>query len=231
MMENLQNKMMKRYQMFAWLGFVIVLIAFVFSLQAANANAVFFSAEKASREAAGSGSALVAANIIRNSIPTWVPALKFMGLGLMLGAITMALGLIATTLRNLGGDVMAKWPKDLNLGLPAKPRAAKMFPMIMMMGWMLLIIGLIAAFWLNGTVASYWNHSIATELNPGQAGSTLLRQLGLIKGTLPILAALRFGGMAFLFTGITIALSVIIRTLQHQENSLRTFVHQVRTEN
>lgn len=229
-MEKMQKKMMKRYQMFAWLGFIIVLIAFVLSLQAASANAAFFSVDKATREAAGAGSALVEANVLRNSLITWVPAFKFLGLGLMLGAITMALGLIATTLRNLGGDVMSKWPAQLNPGLPAKPRSAKMFPMIMMLGWMLLIIGLIVALWLNGTVTTYWNHSIATELNPATVGSALLQQLGLIRGTLPVITALRFGGMALLFTGITVALTVIIRTLQHQENSLRTFVQQIQTE-
>jgi hypothetical protein len=30
--------------------------------------------------------------------------------------------------------------------------------------------------------------------------------------------------MAFLFTGITVALTVIIRTLQHQNETLRTFI-------
>ena len=225
MMEKMQNTMMKRYQMFAWLGFIIVLIAFVLALVASNANALFFSVDKVTREAAEAGSALVAANITRHSISVWVPAFKFLGLGIMLGAITMALGLIATTLRNLGKDVMSTWPKELNPGVPPKPFAAKMFPMAMMMGWILLLVGLIWALALNsGTVIPYWNHSIATELNPAEAGSFLLSQLGLITGTLPWLAFLRFTGMAFLFTAITVALAVVIRTLQHQEKSLLKFI-------
>ncbi len=96
--------------------------------------------------------------------------------------------------------------------------------MIMMMGWILLIIGLIWALSLNGVVVDYWNHSIATELNPAESGSALLAQLGLIMGTLPWLGFLRFSGMAFLFTGITVALTVIIRTLQFQEKTLEKFV-------
>ena len=224
MMEKMQNAMMKRYQMFVWIGFIIVLIAFLLSLLAANANAVFFSADKATREAAGAGTGLVAANVLRNSVPTWVPSFKFLGLGIMLGAITMALGTIIQTLRALGKDVMAKWPADLNPGVPAKPRAAKLFPMIMMMGWMLLIIGLIVALWLNGTVTSYWNQSIANELNPAAASSALLSQLGLITSTLPWLGLFRFAGMALLFSAITIALTVIIRTLQFQEKTLQKFV-------
>ena len=134
MMEKKQNAMMKRYQLFAWMGLIIVLIAFLVSLAAANANAIFFSASKVTREAAEAGSVLVAANVLRHSIPTWVPSFKFLGLGIMLGAITVALGLIARTLHDLDKDVTAKWPADLNPGVPTKPPAAKFFPMLMMHG-------------------------------------------------------------------------------------------------
>jgi uncharacterized membrane protein len=103
-----------------------------------------------------------------------------------------------------------------------------MFPMIMMMGWMALLIGLVWAFALNGTVTSYWAHSIANELNPAVAGSALLQQLGVIKASLPWLAALRFLGMGLLLTAITVALTVIIRTLQFQNKTLAAFA-QART--
>ena len=223
-MDKMQNKMMKMYQMFAWLGLIMVLFAFAMAVTGANANATFFSVDKVTRETAVTGSALVNANVYRHSIATWVPSFKFLGLGLMLGAITMALGLIATTLRNLGTDVMSSWPKSLNPGTPEKPKASKVFPMLMMMGWLVLIIGFIWALALNNTVNAYWNHAIATELNPATVGSVLLAQLGTIKATLPWLGALRYGGMALLLTGITVALTVVIRSLQHQETTLRQFV-------
>ncbi len=222
-MDKMQTAMMKRYQMFAWLGFLVVIIAFLVSLQAAGAQGTFFGVDKATREAAGAGSSLVAANVASHVIPTWVPAFKFLGLGLMLGAITMALGVIATTLRQLGIGVMSNWPPELNPGPPAKPRSARMFPMLMMLGWMALIAGLIVALALVPAVSSYWAHSIANELNPATAGSALLNQLGTIQATLPWISFLRFLGMALLFTGITVALTVIIRTLQHQERTLRRF--------
>jgi len=222
-MEKMINSMMKHYKMFAGIGLLIVLVAFAYSLVGSNAQAAFFSADKATREAAAAGSALVAANVVRHSIPTWVPSLKFLGLGVMLGAITMALGVIATTLRNLGTDVISRWPAELRPGTPEKPRSAKMFPMIMMMGWMALLIGLIWAFALNGTVTSYWTNSIANELNPAATGSALLQQLGVIKASLPRLAALRFLGMGLVLTAITVALTVIIRTLQFQNKTLSSF--------
>jgi hypothetical protein len=224
-MQKMMLGMMKMYQLFAWLGLILVFVAFLFSFQGANANALFFSVDKATREAAGAGSALALANVTRHTIPIWVPYLKFLGLGLMLGAITMALGLIATTLRDLGKDVMAKWPAKLNPGVPDKPASAKMFPMIMMMGWLLLIVAFVWALSLSGVAASYWNNSIAEVLNPAQTGSVLLAQLGTIVSTLPWISFLRWLGMAFLFTGITVALTVIIRTLQHQNQSLqKTFI-------
>jgi hypothetical protein len=66
-------------------------------------------------------------------------------------------------------------------------------------------------------VTSYWHHSIANGLNPAQPGSALLNQLGTIAATLSWLNVLRFLGMALLFSGITVALTIIIRTLQMQE--------------
>ena len=223
-MEKMLNSMMKRYKMFAGLGLLIVLIAFAASLAGANATAIFFSVDKATREAAGAGSALVAANVLRHSVPTWVPPFKFLGLGIMLGAITMALGRIILILRDLGDDVMSKWPADLYPGKVQKPRSARMFPMLMMAGWMVLLIGFLWALSLNSTVVSYWNHAIATELNPATAGSALLAQLSVIKATLPWLTALRFLGMSLVFSAITVALTVIIRTLQHQEKTLNNYV-------
>ena len=222
-MDKMLNMMMKRYWIFAWLGLVIVLFAFWQAFSVANANSVFFSADKATREAAGAGAVLVNANAIRHSLAIWVPAVKFLGLGLLLGAITMALGLIVQTLRDLGSGVMAFWPEQLNPGMPSKPRAAKAFPMLMMMGWLLLIGGVIWAFSLSGTASQYWAHSIANELNPAQPGSLLLSQLGAITRTLPWLNAIRFLGMTLLFTAITVALSVVIRMLQFQESALRNF--------
>jgi hypothetical protein len=221
-MEKMQNSMMKHYKMFAAIGLIIVVIAFGVSLLAADANSTFFSATKEARE--GSDSTLIAANVTRNVIQQWVPALKFVGLGLMLGAITMALGIIATTLREFGIGVMSRWPKNLNPGAPDKPRAAKMFPMLMIMGWMLLLVGLIVALASNGTVSAYWNNSIALVLNPAGLDSIELQRLGFITGIKPWLGALRFAGMALLFTAITVAVTVMIRTLQAQERNLRGFV-------
>jgi hypothetical protein len=110
----------------------------------------------------------------------------------------MALGYIVLTLRDLGSNVTALWPATLNPGTPEKPRDAKIFPMIMMMGWIFPIISLIWALNLSGTVSSYWAHSMSGELNPAQPGSILLTQLGTIHFTLLWIVFFRFLGTGFL---------------------------------
>ena len=56
-----------------------------------------------------------------------------------------------------------------------------------------------------------------------------MNQLAQISATLPWLNALRFTGMALLFSAITLAVSVIIRTLQMQETSLGRFAKMQET--
>ncbi len=52
-------------QLIAWMGLIVVPIAFLASLAAASA--VFILASEASREAAGAGNAPVVANLLRRS--------------------------------------------------------------------------------------------------------------------------------------------------------------------
>ena len=57
-----------------------------------------------------------------------------------------------------------------------------LFRMLMMMGMMVLVVNFILDIWVATIAADYWNHSIATELNPASAGSDILRDLGLMNG-------------------------------------------------
>ena len=50
--------------------------------------------------------------------------------------------------------------------------------------------------------ADYWNHSIATRLNPAEAGSDILRDLGQIPALGTWLAPLMFVGLALVLSGI-----------------------------
>ena len=87
-----------------------------------------------------------------------------------------------------------------------------------------LIIGLVLAL---GVVSGYWNNSIANDLNPAQPGSPLLAQLSVVSSYFYWLTPLRMIGMAFLFTAITVALTVIIGTLRMQTKMLNGLVQKV----
>ena len=222
---NMIEGMMPMFPLIAVMGWMIVLIALVIGATAlASSQATFFSDAKAIREGAAAGSAFVQANVDAHVIEAWVPQFKFLGLGLGLMAITMALGTIAKRLRRMGQVISSHLPADLRPPMPPIPMRVRVFQLSTLMGVMILsaalIIGLVLA---TGVVPSYWNHSIANELDPAQPGSALLAQLGVVSSFADWLNPLRMVGMAFLFTAITLALTVIIGTLRMQAGVLVDF--------
>ncbi|MFQ5795633.1 MAG: hypothetical protein ACE5JP_11360 [Candidatus Bipolaricaulia bacterium] len=225
-MERMMQPVMRRYSMVMMMGFLIVLASFIIGTINSSTAAEYFAFSKQERETATAGSDLVNQKVFVERTKVWLPPFKFVGLGMMLGAITMALGTIAQRLRTMGETVMGTWPDRLRPEMPPKPMAAKMFPMMMMMGIVILFVALFVSLWLQGVAADYWNHAIATQLNPAQPGSELLNQLGTIQSVKAWLTPFKFVGMGFLFTGITLALVTIIGALRKQEETVGTFISQ-----
>ncbi|MEK6221257.1 MAG: hypothetical protein N2D54_03320 [Chloroflexota bacterium] len=220
--------MMPMYPMIALMGWMFVLIAVLVGLYVFSpAQAVFFADAKAIREGAAAGSAFVQANVDRHVIEAWLPQFKFLGLGLGLMAITMALGTIAKKLRYMGKVIASHMPATLRPDTPPIPKQARLFQVSTMMGLMVLlgvlIYGLLLA---TGAVPAYWNNAIIGNLNPAQVGSALLGQLGLVSSYAKWLNPLRMLGMSFLFTGIIIALGVIIGVLRLQAQMLVNFYNK-----
>lgn len=215
---NLIESMMPRYPMIAVVGWMIVLLSFLIGATAlSSAQSAFYADAKPVREAAAAGSAFVRANVAAHVLETWVPQFKFLGLGLGLMAITMALGSIAKALRRMGQLIVGLVPADMRLAMPPVPRRVRVFQLSTLMGVMILLAALVVGIVLaTGAVPAYFNHSIAGELDPAQPGSTLLAQLAVVSSFADWLNPLRLVGMAFLFTGITLALTVIIGTLHTQ---------------
>jgi hypothetical protein len=225
---NMIESMMPMYPMIAVMGWMFVGIAILIGLFAlAPAQSAFFSDAKAIREAAGAGSLFVNANVISHAIEAWVPQFKFLGLGLGLMAITMALGIIAKKLRHMGLTITGHMSSSFRPPMPPIPGRVRWFQLSTLMGVMILlgtlIVGIVLA---TGVVPAYWNNSIANVLNTAQPGSALLAQLGVVKSFHFWLDPVRMVGMAFLFTAITIALTVIIGTLRHQAKLLVGFFYQ-----
>jgi len=224
MIEN----MMPMFPMIAVMGWMIALIAFLFGLFVLSpSQTAFISDAKAVREGAAAGSAFVQANVASHVTEAWVPQFKFFGLGLGLMAITMALGTIAKRLREMGMAIAGHIPEKLRPAMPPPPSAVRVFQFSAVMGIMILLAALIIGIFLaTGVVPSYWNHSIANELDPAQPGSALLSQLAVVGSYAQWLNPLRMVGMAFLFSAITVALMVIIRTLRLQAGLLVKFYQQ-----
>jgi len=213
---GMQDMASKMWMPFIAMGFMIVVVAFVIGLFVSGAAADWFGASKAVREAAERGSDLATKKAFIESTKVWLPAFKFLGIGMLLGGVTFLLVTILGALRVGGGRVQEALGVEVKI-LKA-PMTAKLFPMVMMMGMMVLIASLVIGIVLATLTYGYWNHSIATELNPSTGA--LLSDLGTINSVMLWLTPFKFVGMALLFTGIGLALATIARVLRWQAKRL-----------
>lgn len=201
---------------FIAMGFMIVVISFGVGLVNSSTAADYYTASKVVREAAERGSDLATQKAFIESTKAWMPTFKFLGIGMLLGGVTFLLATILGALRVGGGRVQEALGVEVNLIKP--PITAKLFPMVMMMGTMLLMAALVIGIVLATRTNDYWNHSIASQLNPSTGA--LLADLGAINAVKLWLEPLKFVGMALLLTGIGLALATIVRVLRWQANRL-----------
>ena len=213
-MTGMQSMASKMWAPWVVMGLMIVVISFIIGIVLSGISGSYFENSKEAREAATRGSSIALEQARIHSLMAWVPGFKFLGLGLMLGGITFLLATILGNLRVAGGKVQRALGADQVV--IKKPLSGTLFPMLMMMGMMILVVVLGVSIWLATQSHDYWNHSIATVLNPAAAGSETLRDLGVIKATGAWLAPLKFVGMAFLFSGIALALLTIVSVLRFQ---------------
>ena len=213
---GMQSMASKMWLPWLAMGFMIVVAAFVIGLVNSATAADYFTASKAVREAAETGSALATDKAFIESTRVWLPAFKFLGLGMLLGGITFLLATILGNLRTGGARVQEALGAEVKVIKP--PMTATLFPMFMMMGVMILVASLIIAIVTATLSYGYWNHSIAAQLNPSD--SSLLADLGTINAIKLWLEPFKFVGMAFLFTGIGLALATIVRVLRWQSQRL-----------
>ncbi|PKB80130.1 MAG: hypothetical protein BZY88_09730 [SAR202 cluster bacterium Io17-Chloro-G9] len=215
---GMQAMAAKMWIPFIAMGFMIVMAAFIYGLVNSSVTSDYFQFSKEAREAAGTGTALATQKAFIASTAVWLPSFKFLGMGMILGGVTFLLATILGSLRTGGGRVQQALGVPVTLINP--PMTATLFPMIMMMGTMVLIVSLIVAIALATTTYGYWNHSIATQLNPAVEGSALLQSLATINSVSAWLAPFKFVGIALLLTGIGLALTTIIRVLRWQSERL-----------
>ena len=213
---GMQSMASKMWIPFIGMGFMIVVVAFIIGLVNSSAAADYFTASKAVREAAQAGSDLATQKAFIESTKIWLPALKFLGLGMILGGVTFLLATILGALRVGGGRVQEALGIDVRIIKP--PMTAMMFPMVMMMGMMVLIASLIISIPIAVLAYDYWNHSITDQLNPSTTG--LLSDLGTINAVTLWLEPFKFVGIALLLTSIGLGLATIVSALRWQAERL-----------
>ena len=213
---GMQAMASKMWIPFIAMGFMIVVISFGVGLVNSSTAADYYTASKVVREAAERGSDLATQKAFIESTKAWLPTFKFLGIGMLLGGVTFLLATILGALRVGGGRVQEALGVEVDLITP--PITAKLFPMVMMMGTMLLMAALVIGIVLATRTYDYWNHSIASQLNPSTGA--LLADLGAINAVKLWLEPLKFVGMALLLTGIGLALATIVRVLRWQANRL-----------
>jgi hypothetical protein len=224
-MEKMIQSMMKRYPVFIGMGLMLVMIAVIIGAVNAGNSASYYAVEKSIRDSSVEW-AQVRAGV--ESTVVWLPYLKFMGVAMILGGITMALGIIGLKLQNLGKSVMGSVPQSARVVVPPRPRSALLMRLWMVMGMMVIIAGFIISLVVAGSAASLFSNPI-TALDAAQAGSALLTQLAGVHAAEAWLEAFKFVGIAFMFMGIIQGLATILFALNYQDQAIPQVVDNLPT--
>ena len=200
------------------MGFMIVFAAFIFGLFNSSVTSDYFDASKADRDAAVRDSDLATDRAFIESTKVWLPTLKFLGMGMILSGVTFLLATILGALRVGGAGVQQALGETVRM--PKPPVTAQMFPMLMMLGLVLLVVSLIIGVILATLSYDYWNNSIVKDLAPALENSGFLDDLKTINSTQAWLIPIKFLGIAFLLSGIGLALATIVRVLRWQSTRL-----------
>jgi len=126
-------------------------------------------------------------------IGAWNPGLGFLGIGLLLAAVTFALATILGELRD-GGNAVQVGLRERALILK-RPWTGYAFPPAMMVGLMTLAGGLAAGF----------VQAASLDTDPARAADIAAWA-----------GPLRFAGVALVLTGVVLALATIVRALRFQ---------------
>ena len=209
-MQQFIGKMARMYPLLIAMGFMMVAIAFVVGYFNSQAAASYFSQPKALRE-----TTLLAERAAIESTDLWLPYFKFLGIGLILGGIVMALRVIIDNLRRAGAEVLENLPADLRPAQPSPPWYGPMTPMVMMLGMLVFIVALIVGLGLAVDARALFANPLP-DIDAAAAGTALLATLQGIQATSAWLVPFKFFGIATEFLAIAMGLSTIIYVISQQ---------------
>ncbi|MFQ5879758.1 MAG: hypothetical protein ACE5IZ_06275 [Dehalococcoidia bacterium] len=224
-MTGMQVMASRMWPLFTAMGFLIILASLAYGVVLANFTSDYLAFPREVRDQAAAGSSIVDKKVFIETTKVWLPAFKFLGLGLLLGGITFLLATIIGTLRLGGGVVQQAFGREVVNLKP--PLTANLFPMLMMLGLMVLMatlaLSIVVAFIAHG----YWNHSIANELSTAPEGSALAENFKTIKFYTTWLPAFKFAGIALMLSGIMLSLHTIIYVMRFRSRRMREMVQGV----
>ncbi len=222
-MQNMISKIAPKFPILIWMGFMIVVLSFVIGFFNSQTAAAYFSESKAIRE-----TTLLAERAAIESTNLWLPYFKFLGLGMVLGGIVMALKVILDNLMQAGGKVLANLPADKRPEMPNPPWYGRMMPVVMMLGMLVFIIALIVSLQLASTARAVFANPIPA-IDAAGAGSVLLAQVQSIKATSAWLVPFKFFGIATEFLAIVMGLGTIVYVLTAQTEMLKKGIQMSRS--
>ena len=213
-MQQLIGKMARMYPLLIAMGFMIVAIAFGVGYVNSQTAAEYFSQPRVLRE-----TTLLAERALIESIGLWLPYFKFLGIGLILGWIVMALRIIIDGLKGAGEEVLANLPEKIRPTLPSPPWYGPMMPMVMMLGLLVFIVALIVGLGQAADARALFANPLPT-IDAAGAGTALLATLEGIKATSAWLVPFKFFGIATEFLAIAMGLGTIIFILVQQTDMI-----------
>ncbi len=198
------------------MGLMIIFASLGLSVVKANFASDYFGVEKAVRD--GADASLIDKRQFIESLNVWLPGFQLLGIGFILSAITFSLANILGVFR-VGGvqiqQAFGKEPQTLT-----RPITGMLFPMMMMMGLMLLIVNLIIAGIIGAIAWDVYGNSVA-EINAAQSGSSLLGDQGTVNTFKAWLEPFKFVGLATILVGISLAVHTILQVIRFQGQRIR----------
>ena len=198
------------------MGLMIVFASLGLSVVKASFASDYFGVEKVIRD--GADASLIDKRQFIESLNVWLPGFQLLGIGFILSAITFSLANILGVFR-VGGvqiqQAFGKEPQTLT-----RPITGMLFPMMMMMGLMILIVNLIIAGIIGAEAWDVYGHSVA-EINAAESGSGLLDDLGTVNTFKTWLEPFKFVGLATILVGISMAVHTILQVIRFQGQRIR----------
>lgn len=214
-MQKAIGKMARMYPMLILMGFMIVAIAFVIGYFNSQTATAYFAETKAFRE-----TTLLAERTSIEQVGLWLPYFKFLGIGLILGGIVMALRVIIDKLQEAGMEVLSNLPAEKRPAPPKPPWFGLLMPVVMMAGVLIFVVALIVSLNLTGIAGQVFANPLP-DIDAAVAGSTLLNQVQTIHATSSWLVPFKFFGVASEFLAIAMGLGTIVYILDAQTNMIQ----------